>query len=262
MALGSGDLDLNDTGKIRESVRAAAPRVIVNAAAYTAVDRAESEPGLAMAVNGIAPSVLAEEAKRCGALLVHYSTDYVFDGRKEGPYTEEDRPAPLNVYGKTKFAGEEGILASGCSFLLFRTSWVYGARGRNFYLAIRRLALEREEIAVVDDQVGAPTWCRAVAESTAMVLAQGLGREEGFGSFFQARSGIYHLTSRGRTSWYGFAKAIVEAIPREERKVTRVLPIRTEDYPSKAQRPLNSVLDNRKIGAVFSVRQPEWTLEL
>ena len=173
------DLDITDFHRVRETIHTIRPRVIVNATAYTAVDRAEDEPELAMLINGTAPGVLAEEAKKCGALLVHYSTDYVFDGTKKEPYTEEDTPNPLNVYGRTKLKGEEAIQSVDGNYLIFRTSWVYGERGHNFYLTIRRLAKEKEEISVVDDQIGAPTWCRTIAENTTFILAQGVNREEG-----------------------------------------------------------------------------------
>ena len=258
VALYRRDLDMTDAGKIRECVTRVAPDVIVNAAAYTAVDRAESEPDLSMSVNGTAPGVLAEEAKRRRVLLVHYSTDYVFDGAKAEPYVEEDAPNPQNVYGKTKLAGEEAIRSVNCNHLIFRTSWVYGTRGGNFFLTIRRLAREREELRVVDDQIGAPTWSRTIAESTAAVLAQGFNRSEGFFGFFDARKGVYHLTAGGRTSWFGFAQRIVESVPENERKVQRILPIRTKDYPCKALRPLNSVLNNGKLEKCFGIAQTPW----
>lgn len=258
LAAGRADLDMTDIGRLRKTVRAIKPRVIVNAAAYTAVDRAEDEPERAMAINGTAPGVLAEEAKKCGALLVHYSTDYVFDGTKNGPYTEEDIPSPLNVYGKTKLAGEDAIRNVDGSYLIFRTSWVYGGRGSNFYLTIRRLAREKEEIRVVDDQVGAPTWCSTVAENTAFILAQGMNREEGYHAYFEARKGLYHMTAGGQTSWCGFARAIAETVPPEEKRLKRIVPIKTREYACKAARPLNSVLSNQKIRECFRLNQTEW----
>ena len=232
--------------------------MIVNATAYTAVDKAEEEPELAMRINGSAPGVLAEEAKRCGALLVHYSTDYVFDGSKKEPYTEEDTPNPLNVYGETKLAGEDAIRGVDGNHLIFRTSWVYGERGHNFYLTIRRLAREKEEIRVVDDQIGAPTWCRTIAENTAFILAQGVNREEGYQAYYDVRKGLYHMTAAGQTSWYEFAKHIVETVPQEQRKLQRIVPIKTAEYGYKARRPLNSVMDNRKNSFFYGMWRRNW----
>ena len=247
------ELDITDFDRLRETVRTLKPQVIVNATAYTAVDKAEDEPELAMRINGEAPGVLAEEAKRCGALLVHYSTDYVFDGTKNGPYTEEDTPNPLNVYGRTKLAGEEAIRSVDGNHLIFRTSWVYGERGHNFYLTILRLAREKEEIRVVDDQIGAPTWCRTIAENTAFILAQGVNREEGYHAYYEARKGLYHMTAAGQTSWYEFAKRIADTVPPEERKLRRIVPIKTAEYGYRARRPLNSVLVNgRNFWSIFS----------
>ena len=204
------ELDLRDSTAIRRTVREARPDIIVNAAAYTAVDNAESEPDIAMQVNAIAPGILAEEAKRLGALLVHYSTDYVFDGSKKSPYKEEDAPNPLSVYGRTKLDGEQAIAASKCRHLIFRTSWVYSSRGRNFLLTILKAAREKPELRVVDDQFGAPTSSVAIADATARVL-QVTGPQ-----------GLYHMTAGGRTSWFGFAQAIL----RNAAISTPVLPIR------------------------------------
>jgi dTDP-4-dehydrorhamnose reductase len=258
IAMDQDELDLVRISDIRSKVQDLKPDVIVNAAAYTAVDKAESEPDLAMAINGAAPGVLAEEAKKIGALLVHYSTDYVFDGTKDTPYTEEDVPNPLNVYGKTKLAGEQAIQAVDGNYLIFRTSWVYGTRGQNFFLTMLRLAKEREEIRVVDDQIGAPTWCRMIAESTALILAQGINREEGFNKYFEERKGIYHMTAGGQTSWYGFAKHIIDNIPPEDKIVKRVIPIKTKDYSYLAQRPLYSVMSNTKLYINFGIIQNDW----
>jgi dTDP-4-dehydrorhamnose reductase len=251
-------LDITDFHRVRETIHTIKPQVIVNATAYTAVDKAEDEPDLAMLINGTAPGVLAEEAKKCGALFVHYSTDYVFDGTKKEPYTEEDTPNPLNVYGRTKLKGEEAIQSVDGNYLIFRTSWVYGERGHNFYLTIRRLAKEKEEISVVDDQIGAPTWCRTIAENTAFILAQGVNREEGYSAYYEKRKGLYHMTAAGQTSWYEFARRIVDTVPLEERKLKRILPIRTKDYAYKAQRPLNSVMRNQKSTLEFLVSQKDW----
>jgi dTDP-4-dehydrorhamnose reductase len=237
-------------------VREVKPDLIVNPGAYTAVDQAESEPELAMKINGEAPGVMAEEAKRLGALLVHYSTDYVFDGRKDSPYTEDDAPNPLSVYGRTKLAGEMAVRASGARHLILRTSWVYGMRGRNFLLTILRLAREREELRIVADQFGAPTWSRMSAETTAAILAR-----VGTGGSAATDSGIYHLTASGSTSWHGFTAAIIEGAARAwgfEPTTRRVLPIATTDYPTPAARPANSRMSCNRLGADFGVRLPDW----
>ena len=262
IAMDQDELDLVRISDIRSKVQDLKPDVIVNAAAYTAVDKAESEPDLAMAINGDAPGVLAEEAKKIGALLVHYSTDYVFDGTKDTPYTEEDMPNPLNVYGKTKLAGERAIQVIDGNYLIFRTSWVYGARGKNFYLTMLRLAREQEEIRVVDDQIGAPTWCRMIAESTALILSQGINKSEGFHSYFEKRKGIFHMTAGGQTSWYGFAKHIIDSISPEDKSVKRVIPIETKDYFYQAERPLYSVLSNYKLNSSFRIAQIDWLSSL
>lgn len=254
IALDREELDLVRVADIRSTVRELKPDIIVNAAAYTAVDKAESEPDLAMAVNGVAPGVLAEEAKKLGALLVHYSTDYVFDGTKDTPYTEEDIPNPLNVYGKTKLAGEQAIQAVDGNHLIFRTSWVYGTRGQNFFLTMLRLAREQEEIRVVDDQIGAPTWCRMIAESTALILAQGINREEGFKGYFEKRKGIYHMTAGGQTSWYGFANLIIK----DRTKKVNLLAIKTEDYEAVAIRPKNSLMSDHKLFNDFNLKLEVW----
>ncbi len=256
IAMGRKELDLADFAKIRETVRETKPNLIVNAAAYTAVDRAEEEQELAMAINGTAPGILAEEAKRVNAGLIHYSTDYVFDGTKTTPYTEEDEPNPINVYGKTKLAGERAIKQVGVPHLIFRTSWVYGLRGSNFLMTILRLAQEREELRVVDDQVGAPTWSRMIAEATAQILAQGVTQLH---PFITNNSGIYHLTASGSTSWHGFAKAILELNPGRSKQLAKVIePIATSEYPALARRPGYSVLSNAKQNHIFRIRLPEW----
>jgi dTDP-4-dehydrorhamnose reductase len=238
-------LDLRDPARIREAVRAANADVIVNAAAYTAVDKAESERDAAFAVNAAAPGVLAEEAKKSGALLVHYSTDYVFDGAKAAPYVEEDEPNPLNVYGASKLAGERAIAASGCRYLILRTSWVYGPRGSNFMLTMLRLARERPELEVVDDQVGAPTSSLAIARATAQVLRPGT-------------HGTYHLSAAGQTSWCGFARAILARAG----SATPVTAIRTEDYPTPARRPRNSRLNCTRLRADFGLALAPWEEQL
>ncbi|HEX9183652.1 MAG TPA: dTDP-4-dehydrorhamnose reductase, partial [Burkholderiales bacterium] len=219
-------LDLADVPRLAAAVRALQPEVIVNAAAYTAVDKAETDREAAFAVNATAPRVLAEEAKRIGALLVHYSTDYVFDGEKQAPYVEDDATHPINVYGESKLAGEQAITKSGCRHLILRTSWVYGPRGKNFMLTMLRLAKERPELRVVDDQVGAPTSSPEIARATIALLEK---RAEG----------LYHMTAGGETSWCGFARAILA----QARIAIPVVPIRTEEYPTPARRPRNSRLD-------------------
>ncbi len=236
-------LDLADVDGIRTAVRAAKADIIVNAAAYTAVDKAEAEPALAMAVNGTAPGILAEEAKRSGALLVHYSTDYVFDGSKPGAYSEDDRPNPINAYGRSKLAGEQAIAAVDCRHLILRTSWVYGLRGQNFLRTMLRLAGERNELRVVDDQVGSPTWSRMIAEATVAILAQPV-----------ECSGIFHLTAAGSTSWHGFARAILDSI----NWTGNLAAIPTAAYPLPARRPVNSVLANAKLADQFALALPDW----
>lgn len=247
--LGRKDLDLTDRLQICRWVRELKPALIVNAAAYTAVDRAEEEPELAMCVNGIAPGVLAEEATKVGSVLVHYSTDYVFDGVKGSSYNEEDQPSPINVYGHTKLESERRISASDVPHLILRVSWVYGQRGRNFFVTILRLARERDEVRVISDQVGAPTWSRQIAEATAQILAQ--GREK-----LVANSGVYHLTAAGETTWYGFARAILEKCRMEG---VKVLPISSAEYPAKARRPIYSVLSNAKLRRTFGIELPPWS---
>jgi dTDP-4-dehydrorhamnose reductase len=234
VATDRGTLDLLDADAIRGFVRKTRPGLIVNAAAYTAVDKAESEKDLAMRVNAVAPGILAEEAKRLDALLVHYSTDYVFDGEKQGAYVEEDRANPLGVYGASKLEGERRILASGCRYLILRTSWVYAARGRNFFLTMRNA---NKPLRVVDDQRGVPTSSRFLAENTLSLVNKGI-------------QGLLHLVPSGETTWYGFAREILG--PR-----ANVTPITTAEYPTAARRPANSVLDNAKareaLGAI-----PDW----
>jgi dTDP-4-dehydrorhamnose reductase len=252
VALDRHGMDLANHDSIRAAIRAHQPQIIVNAAAYTAVDQAESEPELALAINGIAPEIMAEEAKKVDALLVHYSTDYVFDGTRQGAYTENDEPNPLNVYGRSKLAGERAIAASGVRHLIFRTSWVYGMRGKNFLLTILRLAKERSELKVVDDQIGAPTWCRAIAEATAQALARGQ-EQPGAGA-----TGTFHMTAAGSTSWCGFAKAIVE----RSGSSCKVVPIASSEYPLPARRPANSVLSNARLHAALEVTLADWETAL
>lgn len=251
-ALDRARLDLADTAAIRNTVREHQPGLIVNAAAYTAVDRAESEPDLAMAINGIAPGILAEEAKRINAVLVHYSTDYVFDGSKTSAYIEADTPGPLNVYGKTKLAGEQAIQAAGAAHYILRTSWVYAAEGANFLNTILRLARERPELRIVDDQTGAPTWARAIADLTAQIMSKEL--RSGNPSY-----GLYHLTASGAVTWFGFAQAILAAAQKTPGfTAPRLTPITTADYPLPARRPVNSRLDTTHFTATFGITPAPW----
>lgn len=258
IALDRAGMDLSRPDSIREAVRAHRPEVIVNAAAYTLVDKAESEPEVAHQVNAVAPGILAEEAKRAGALLIHYSTDYVFDGARSTPYREEDEPNPLGVYGATKLAGERAIAASGAGHLILRTSWVYSGRGANFVLTILKLAREREQLRVVDDQVGSPTWARALAGATAELLGKGAG-------FLRERGGVYHLSAAGQTSRYGFAVAIVATM----RELTgqaggwaKLRPVSTAEYPLPARRPPCAVPGNGKIRREFGIEMRDWKIDL
>jgi dTDP-4-dehydrorhamnose reductase len=236
-------LDLGDPDAIRRVVREAKPELVVNAAAYTAVDKAESEPELAMRINGVAAGVLAAEAKRLGAWLIHYSTDYVFDGSGKRPYSEGDATNPINAYGRSKLAGEQAIAASGARYLILRSSWVYGSRGRNFLLAILQRAHSGAALRVVDDQIGAPTWCRQIAEVTARIVA---GRSD--------VGGTYHLSAGGETTWCGFARAIMALAGID----AGVQPIATAEYPTAAKRPRYSVLDCAKLARDFGVALPDW----
>jgi dTDP-4-dehydrorhamnose reductase len=248
VALGRDGLDLCDEASIRRATRAAAPNVIVNAAAYTTVDRAEAEPELAHAVNGVAPGILAEEARRCDALLVHYSTDYVFDGEKGTPYREDDAPNPVSAYGRSKLEGERAIQRSGCRHLILRTCWVYAARGNNFVRTILRLARERGELSVVGDQTGSPTSAHEIAAATASLLARGAPAD-----------GIYHLSAAGETTWYEFALAILSLTGPEHVKVRRIT---TAEYPTAARRPRYSVLSNEKVRNATGIALADWRTPL
>lgn len=246
--------DLSDSDQMRAVIREFRPSIIVNPAAYTAVDQAEQDVASATQLNTHAPALMAEEAARCGALLVHYSTDYVFDGTKTDPYVESDLTNPQNVYGRTKLDGELAIAASGCAHLIFRTSWVYGRRGRNFLQTMLRLAAERTELNVVADQVGAPTWSNTIATLTANILSRTAG--ESSLDWWLERSGVYHLSASGSTSWAGFAEAIFMEAELDRRPVVHA--IETASYPSPAKRPLNSRMSNAKLETIFGVRAYEW----
>lgn len=241
---------LDNLEQVRGVIRAVKPQLIVNPAAYTAVDKAESEPALAYRINAEAPGVMAEEAQRLGAALVHYSTDYVFPGNRPGARHEDDATGPSNVYGASKLAGEQAIAASGVPHLIFRTSWVYGMRGKNFLLTMLRLAQAGKELRVISDQHGAPTWCRTIADTTALVLAQGRG---GGDAWWQDNGGLYHLASQGETSWYGFTQAILAQAGID----CPLLPITSAEYPVPAKRPEFSVLDSGKLMARFC-SLPSW----
>ncbi|NOZ51517.1 MAG: dTDP-4-dehydrorhamnose reductase, partial [Gammaproteobacteria bacterium] len=233
------------------------PNVICNAVAYTAVDKAESEEALAMKINGESPGVLAEEALKLGALLVHYSTDYVFDGSKSSPYVETDEPNPINVYGSTKLAGELAVSSSGCDYMTFRTSWVYASRANNFMLTMLKLAQERETLSIVSDQIGAPTTARLIAGTTVSCLQHAL-KDRVAGVF---SSDLYHLTSSGHTSWYGFTEEIVNlANDRLALKLSlkELKAIPTSEYPTLATRPMNSQLALARLESVFTVKMPDW----
>jgi len=274
-AFGRDQLDLSKPADIRRTIREVRPQLIVNAAAYTAVDQAETAETMAHAINAEAPEVISVEAKKIGATLLHYSTDYVFDGSKRAPYDEADSVNPLNVYGKTKFVGEQAIGGSGVPHLIFRTAWVYATRGRNFLLTVLRLATEREELRIVSDQVGAPTCAADFATATCKILA-GINERNRERFDFSGISGTYHMSAAGQTTWYEFAKAIVEEAEASTHSpkwlsdatkgrrliARRVIPISTEDFHSPTHRPSYSVLSNSKLVQTFGVALPEWRSQL
>ncbi len=269
------DLDLLDPDSVRSAIRDTRPQLIVNAAAYTAVDAAENDESNAHAINAEAPALLADETKRLDALLVHYSTDYVFDGTKRSPYNETDETNPLNVYGKSKLAGEQAIRASGASHLIIRTGWVYANRGRNFLLTILRLATEREELKIVCDQIGAPTCANDIAATTTEILT-GMYASDMGQTFMSSISGTYHMTAAGETSWYNFAKAILDKAPSVSPEVPwfaaatqgrpliakRILPISSDEFRSPTRRPIYSVLSNSRLSEIFHIALPNWTTQL
>ena len=255
---------------VRETIQDIRPDVIINPAAYTAVDLAETEPELARMINAITPGVIAEEANKLGAALIHYSTDYVFDGNKRGaegellPYQENDAPRPINVYGKTKLEGEQLIRASGCHHLIFRSSWIYSKFGKNFLLAMLRLAKERDELNIVNDQWGAPSSAAWLAKTTQAILAQ-LLQAESQAQWWSQHNGLYHLTPTGRTSWCGFTEEIFRLAQAEhmlEKPAPRVVGIPTSAYPTPATRPTNSCLNSDLAQEHFSLAIPSWQSEL
>jgi|SRR5579871_1170010 len=267
------EMDLSNASEISRFVRAFVPHLIVNAGAYTAVDQAEKEREIATVINAAAPATLAAEAKKISAILVHYSTDYVFDGRKGTPYLETDLANPVSVYGETKLAGEEAIRQSGCAHLIFRTAWVYATRGRNFLLTILRLASQREELRIVNDQIGAPTWAAEIAHVTASALKAGVA--ESWASL-SPYTGTYHMTASGSCSWYEFASAILEEaskLPPSDPWLSQVLqgnaiatkrivPITTSEYPTPAKRPPYAVLSNQSLEGTFRVQLRNWREQL
>jgi dTDP-4-dehydrorhamnose reductase len=248
---GREQLDLAQPDQIRQQVRELRPELIINAAAYTAVDQAESEPELAFAINAVAPGVLAEEAAALGAPLIHYSTDYVYDGSKSAPYIESDPTNPLGVYGQSKLAGERALQAVGGEYLILRTSWVYSLHGRNFLLTMQRLLQERDELKVVADQIGAPTWAGSIASTTAQLIQHWRDGQAG-------PWGLYHLSAKGETSWFGFASAIAEQLRAAGQNAGQLLPIPSSDYPTPAQRPLNSRLDCSRLQHDWQIQLPDW----
>ncbi len=265
ICLGRPEIDLLDIKGVREEMRRIKPSVIVNAAAYTAVDQAESESEAAMKINAEAPAAMAEEAKRSGGLFITYSTDYVFDGKKATPYSETDPTASLNVYGASKLSGEKAVEAVGGSYLIFRTSWVYGARGKNFLKTIVKLAAERPELRIVDDQVGAPTWSRDLADATRKILeklvSQSSPSKTSIGESLGDRRGIYHMSATGSVSWYGFAAAILQEMGKRglsKGTLAKLVPIPSSEYPTPAARPHNSRLCNDKLKNSFGVTLPAW----
>jgi dTDP-4-dehydrorhamnose reductase len=275
IALDHQQLDLSRPDDIRRTIQEIRPLLIVNAAAYTAVDQAEKEEAMAQAINADAPELMAQEAKKIGAGLVHYSTDYVFDGSKHSPYEENDPPNPISVYGKTKLAGEQAIQDAGLPHLIFRTAWVYATRGRNFLLTILRLASEREELRIVRDQIGAPTWCREIARGTALVLGRLSDNRKGALTLPEA-GGIYHMSAAGVTTWYDFAQAILDEASHAPPNLPwlaaatggrtliakRILPITTAEYPTPARRPAYSVLSNSRLAQRFGIRLTDWRTQL
>lgn len=256
-AIDIDECDLTNKRSILEILDSIRPSIVANAAAYTAVDRAESERDLAFKLNAEAPGIMADWANKNKSLIVHCSTDYVFDGTKKTPWTENDVPNPLNVYGESKLAGDLNIQNSGCDHFIFRTSWVYGARGRNFYLTMQKLMMAEDEIRVVDDQYGAPTWCRTIADVTALVLMQYILNRE---SENKDVLGVYNLTNSGKTTWYGFAKAIREKMRLENNslKLADIIPISSKEYHAPARRPENSLLSCEKLQRVFGIKTPGW----
>ncbi|MDT8283785.1 MAG: dTDP-4-dehydrorhamnose reductase [Gammaproteobacteria bacterium] len=258
IALDIEDADFSKPESLRQVIQDIKPNIIVNAVAYTAVDKAEEEEALALNINGVAPGVLAEEALKLNALLIHYSTDYVFDGTKSTPYVETDSPHPINAYGRTKLAGEVAIQVTGCDYLILRTSWVYASRGHNFLLSILKLAKERDELSIVADQAGAPTWARTIADVSGHVLHKAQS-DRRMGKF---KSNVYNLTSSGQATWFDFAVCIVDMARAyktdSEISVREIHPISANEYVTAASRPANSCLQVSKLENDFNITMPNW----
>lgn len=256
IALGAHELNLTQLDKLAGIIRQVQPQVIINAAAYTAVDQAEAEPELAKSINALAPGVMAEEAKALNAILIHYSTDYVFDGKKGGRYTEDDPTGPLNVYGQSKLEGEQSIRQAGGGHVILRTSWVYSLRGDNFVGKVLAWSRQNEVMRVVSDQIGSPTWARMLAEITAAMIVRSMSDPLGY---FRERKGLYHLGGAGHVSRYDFAKAILRLDPHPELQVTkRIEPSLTVDFPTPASRPLSTPLDCSLFESTFDLHLPGW----
>jgi dTDP-4-dehydrorhamnose reductase len=252
-AMDRNGMDLSKPETLAPIIQKIRPDIIINAAAYTAVDKAESEPELAMIVNGVAPGVIAEEAKKVGAAMIHYSTDYIFDGKATHPYKEEDSTCPLSVYGKSKLVGEKAVVQAGIPHFILRTGWVYSLRGSNFLLTMQKLAETRKQIRVVGDQTGAPTWARSIAEVTARILVESRSTKI---PFLFPYSGVFHMSCGGETSWFGFAEKIFELS--ELSGCTQVVYIPTIEYTTPAERPRYSLLSNEKLKQVFHHKMPQW----
>mgnify|MGYP001375666722 CR=1 FL=1 len=260
VALDYPEIDMSDADSIRSVVAKHNPELIINATAYTNVNKAESEPGLAMAINGTGPGILAEEAKRVKAALIHYSTDYVFDGTKGEPYKEEDPPVPLNIYGQTKLVGEQSVQSVGGPYLIFRTSWVYSMRRPCFVTKVLKWARKHETLRIVDDQISSPTWSRTLAEVTAQIIAQGRDRPT---SYLNDKSGLYHLAGRGSCSRYEWAKAILALDPENEQQVVKkIIPVKSNTFETIAKRPHKSILNCSKITNTFGLILENWFTEL
>ncbi len=260
VAMDYPQINMADEDNIRSNVRKYEPDLIVNATAYTDVDKAESEPELAMTINGTGPGILSKEVKRLGGAIIHYSTDYVFDGTKCELYSEEDQPNPLSVYGKTKLAGEKAIQSIGGVYLIFRTSWVYSLRRPCFVTKVLKWAQENETLRIVDDQISNPTWARSLAEATAQVIAQSFGDST---AYLESRSGLYHLSGKGSCSRFDWAKAILELDPQKEKhKTVRLLPAKSRDFKTPAERPKYSSLDTEKFQITFKLTPANWKTDL
>lgn len=256
IALDFPQIDMANPSNIRANVQETKPDLIINATAYTNVDKAESEPELAKAINATGVEILAQEAKKRGAALIHYSTDYVFDGKKGSPYTEDDQPTPINVYGETKLAGERAVQESGSVYWIFRTSWVYSLRRPCFVTKVLEWARKYKTLRIVDDQISTPTWARTLAEATAQVIAQGRGKPV---EYIREKSGLYHLTDGGYCSRYEWAKAIVELDPKkDEHLVKEILPAKSDDFSTAAKRPTVSALNCDKYKGIFGLCLPDW----